>query len=101
MADIDERRSLGGDQVDSIHHRVGLHISFGERFTPAVQTLAKMFTKLPAPIQEVVVVVGSLAGAMGGLMIMMPGVFGAITRLPGKLIALNAKIGLSTWSVKG
>ena len=26
-------------------------------------------------------VVGSLAGAMGGLMIMMPGVFGALTRL--------------------
>ena len=77
------------------------YISFGKRFTPAVQTLAKLFAKLPAPIQEVVVVVGSLAGAMGGLMIMMPGVFGAITRLPGKLIALNAKIGLSTWSVKG
>ena len=77
------------------------YISFGKRFTPAVQTLAKLFAKLPAPIQEVVVVVGSLAGAMGGLMIMMPGVFGAITRLPGKLIALNTKIGLSTWSVKG
>ena len=77
------------------------YISFGKRFTPAIKTLAILFAKLPAPIQEVVVVVGSLAGAMGGLMIMMPGVFGAITRLPGKLVALNAKIGLSTWSVKG
>ena len=75
--------------------------SFGERFTPAVQTLAKVFDKLPAPIQEVVVIVGSLAGAMGGLMLMMPNVFGAIVQLPGKLVALNAKIGLSTWSVKG
>ena len=77
------------------------YISFGERFTPAIKTLAALFKKLPAPIQEVVIVVGSLAGAMGGLMLMMPGVFGAITRLPGKLIALNAKIGLSTLSVKG
>ena len=77
------------------------YISLGERFEPAVRTLAAVFKKLPAPIQEVVVVVGSLAGAMGGLMLMMPGVFGAIGRLPGKLVALNAKIGLSTWSVKG
>ena len=75
------------------------YISFGERFTPAVQTLAKVFEKLPSPIQEVVVVVGSLAGAMGGLMIMMPGVFGAITRLPGKLIALTTKIATTTLSL--
>ena len=77
------------------------YISLGERFTPAIKTLAGLFKKLPNPIQEVVVVVGSLAGAMGGLMLMMPNVFGAITRLPGKLVALNAKIGVSTWSVKG
>ena len=78
------------------------YISVGERLTPAVKTLAEaVCKKLPAPIQEVVVVVGSLAGAMGGLMLLMPGVFGAITTLPGKLVALNAKIGLSTWSVQG
>ena len=77
------------------------YISFGERFTPAIKTLAALFKTLPSPIQEVVVVVGSLAGAMGGLMLMMPNVFGAITRLPAKLVALNAKIGLSTLSVQG
>ena len=75
------------------------YISFGERFTPAIQLLAKVFKTLPAPIQEVVVVVGSLAGAMGGLMLMMPGVFGAITRLPGKLIALTTKIRATTLSL--
>ena len=62
------------------------YISLGERFTPAVKTLAAVFKKLPAPIQEVVVVVGSLAGAMGGLMVLMPQAFGALTNLPGKLI---------------
>ena len=68
------------------------YISFGERFTPTVQKLAKVFAKLPSPIQEVVVVVGSLAGAMGGLMLLMPGAFGAITTLPGKLVQLTGKI---------
>ena len=75
------------------------YISFGKRFTPAIKTLAALFKTLPSPIQEVVVVVGSLAGAMGGLMLMMPGVFGAITRLPGKLIALTTKIGTTTLSL--
>ena len=75
------------------------YISFGERFTPAIKTLAALFKTLPAPIQEVVVVVGSLAGAMGGLMLMMPGVFGAIVQLPGKLIALTTKIGATTLSL--
>ena len=62
------------------------YISLGERFEPAVKALAKVFGKLPGPIQEVVVVVGSLAGAMGGLMVLMPQAFGALTNLPGKLI---------------
>ena len=75
------------------------YISLGERFEPAVKTLAKVFAKLPAPIQEVVVVVGSLAGAMGGLMVMMPGVFGALTNLPGKLTKLTTKIGTTTLSL--
>ena len=61
------------------------YISLGERFTPAVKTLAAVFKKLPSPIQEVTVVVGSLAVAMGGLMVMMPGVFGALTNLPSKI----------------
>ena len=77
------------------------YISFGERFTPAIQLLAKVFGKLPSPIQEVVVVVGSLAGAMGGLMVMMPGVFGAITTLPGKLGKLTAAIRTTIFSTKG
>ena len=75
------------------------YISFGKRFTPAIQKIAIMFAKLPAPIQEVVVVVGSLAGAMGGLMVMMPGVFGALTNLPGKLTKLTTKIGTTTLSL--
>ena len=62
------------------------YISLGERLEPAVKALAKVFGKLPGPIQEVVVVVGSLAGAMGGLMVLMPQAFGALTNLPGKLI---------------
>ena len=77
------------------------YISFGQRFAPVLQKVADLFAKLPSPIQEVVVVVGSLAGAMGGLMILMPGVFGAIVTLPGKLVALTAKISLTTFSVKG
>ena len=69
------------------------YISLGERFTPAVKTLAAVFKKLPSPIQEVTVVVGSLAVAMGGLMVMMPGVFGALTTLPGKLLAVTKAFG--------
>ena len=61
------------------------YISLGQRFAPALQKVADLFAKLPSPIQEVVVVVGSLAGAMGGLMVMMPGAFGALTNLPSKI----------------
>ena len=65
------------------------YISLGQRFGPAVEKIAKVFEKLPAPIQEVVVVVGSLAAAMGGLMLFMPQAFGALTNLPGKLIGVT------------
>ena len=68
------------------------YISLGERFAPAVEKIAKLFAKLPAPIQEVVVVVGSLAAAMGGLMLLMPQSFGAIVQFPGKLIGLAKSI---------
>ena len=61
------------------------YISLGQRFAPALQKVADLFAKLPSPIQEVVVVVGSLAAAMGGLMVMMPGAFGALTNLPNKI----------------
>ena len=64
------------------------YISLGERFGPAIEKVAKAFAKFPAPIQEVVVVVGSLAGAMGGLMLIMPQSFGAIVQFPGKLLVL-------------
>ena len=68
------------------------YISLGERFGPAVGKIAKLFAKLPAPIQEVIVVVGSLAGAMGGLMLIMPQAFGAIVHLPGKLLLLSKSL---------
>ena len=68
------------------------YISLGERFAPAVEWVANLFAKLPAPVQEVVVVVGSLVGAMGGLMLIAPGSFGAIVQFPGKLIALARSI---------
>ena len=64
------------------------YISLGERFGPAIEKVAKNFAKFPAPIQEVVVVVGSLAGAMGGLMLIMPQSFGALVQFPGKLLVL-------------
>ena len=72
------------------------YISLGERFAPAVDKIAKLFTKLPAPIQEVVVVVGSLAGAMGGLMILMPSAFGALTNLPKKLAQVTTATRITT-----
>ena len=72
------------------------YISLGERFGPAVEKIANLFAKLPAPIQEVIVVVGSLAGAMGGLMLIMPQAFGAIVQLPGKMIALAKSLKLVT-----
>ena len=72
------------------------YISLGERFGPAVEGVANLFAKLPAPIQEVIVVVGSLAGAMGGLMILMPQSFGALVQLPGKLIALASSMKIVT-----
>ena len=65
------------------------YISLGQRFGPSVEKLAKLFKKLPAPIQEVVVVVGSLAVAMGGLAVMMPQAFGSLTNLPGKLLGVT------------
>ena len=64
-------------------------ISFGERLTPAIVWGASVFADLPGPIQEVVVVVGSLVAAMGGLMIVMPQSFGAIVQFPGKLLKLG------------
>ena len=64
------------------------YISFGERLAPILQTVATLFGKLPAPIQEVVVVAGSLVGAMGGLMLIMPQSFGALVQFPGKLLTL-------------
>ena len=69
-------------------------ISFGKRLTPAVKKAADVFAKLPAPIQEVVVVVGSLAGAMGGLMLLMPQSFGALVQFPGKLMRLAKVINI-------
>ena len=72
------------------------YISFGERFGPVVEKLAGLFAKLPAPIQEVVVILGSLVGAMGGLMLIAPASFGALVQLPGKLIGLVKKIKLLT-----
>ena len=65
------------------------YISFGERLAPVVGKTARLFGTLPSPIQEVVVVVGSLAGAMGGLMLIAPQSFGAIVQFPGKLLKLG------------
>ena len=70
-------------------------ISFGERLAPAVEKTANMFAKLPGPVQEVVVVVGSLVGAMGLMMVAMPASFGALVTFPGKLIALATSIKLA------
>ena len=69
-------------------------ISFGERLAPAVGKAADLFSKLPGPIQEVVVITGSLAAAMGGLMLVMPQSFGSLVQLPGKLTTLAKKIGI-------
>ena len=79
-----------GSLVDSAY------ISFGERLAPALQKGLDLFKKLPAPIQEVVVITGSLVGAMGGLMLIAPGSFGAIVQFPGKLIALAKSLKLVT-----
>ena len=70
------------------------YISLGERFGPAVEGVANLFGKLPAPIQEVIVVLGSLVGAMGGLMILMPQSFGALVQFPAKLIGLAKSLKL-------
>ena len=69
-------------------------ISFGERLTPAVILAANVFGDLPGPIQEVVVVVGSLVAAMGGLMLIMPQSFGSLVQLPRKLAMLVTSINL-------
>ena len=63
-------------------------ISFGNRLAPTLKTVATLFGNLPSPIQEVVVVVGALAGAMGGLMLIAPQSFGALVQFPGKLLPL-------------
>ena len=77
-----------GSIVDSAY------ISFGERFAPALQKGLDLFKKLPAPIQEVVVVLGSLVGVMGGLMLILPQSFGAVVQFPGKLIKLAKSVKL-------
>ena len=77
-----------GSLVDSAY------ISFGERLAPALQKAVDLFRKLPAPIQEVTVIVGSLVGAMGVMMVAMPASFGALVTFPGKLIALAKSIKL-------
>ena len=90
-----------GSIVDSAY------ISFGKRFAPALQIGLDLFKKLPAPIQEVVVILGSLVGAMGGLMLIAPQAFGSLVQLPGKLIGLakmltitNAKTIILTGATK-
>ena len=75
------------------------YISLGERLGPAVEKVANFFAKLPAPIQEVVVVVGSMVAAMGGLMLVMPQSFGALVQFPGKLLTL-VKVLKSTTAVQ-
>ena len=72
------------------------YISLGERLAPAVKKAADMFGKLSGPVQEVVVAVGSLAGAMGGLMIFMPQAFGSLVQFPGKLIKLGKVLASTT-----
>ena len=72
------------------------YISFGERLAPALQKGADLFAKLPAPIQEVVVITGSLVGAMGGLMLIMPQSFGALVQFPGKLLKLGKALKATT-----
>ena len=66
------------------------YISFG----PAVRASRRENSQIClrsslAPIQEVVVVVGSLAVAMGGLAVLMPQAFGSLTALPGKLLRVT------------
>ena len=69
-------------------------ISFGERLAPAVVWGANVFAALPGPIQEVVVVTGSMVAAMGGLMLVMPKSFGSLVQLPRKLAMLVTSINL-------
>ena len=69
-------------------------ISFGERLAPAVVWGANVFAALPGPIQEVVVVTGSMVAAMGGLMLVMPKSFGSLVQLPRKLALLVTSINL-------
>ena len=69
-------------------------ISFGERLAPAVIFAANVFADLPGPIQEVVVVTGSLVAMMGGLMLVMPASFGSLVQLPAKLGRLAKMINI-------
>ena len=95
MADI-----MGGGLWGSIKKLQSIvesaFISFGERLAPAVKKAADVFAKLPGPIQEVVVIVGSLVGAMGLMMVAMPASFGALVTFPAKLIALAKSIKVVT-----
>ena len=95
MADI-----MGGGLWGSIKKIQSIvesaYISFGKRLAPAVKKTANLLAKLPGPIQEVVVVTGSLVGAMGGLMLIMPQSFGALVQFPGKLVTLAKKIKIVT-----
>ena len=70
------------------------YISFGESLAPALQVGLDLFRELPGPIKTTTIIIGSLAGAMGGLMLVMPQAFGAIVQLPGKLIVLATKLKL-------
>ena len=68
------------------------YISFGEKLAPALQVGLDLFRKLPDPIRTTTIIVGSLVGAMGGLMLIMPQSFGALVKFPGKLIGLAKSI---------
>ena len=70
------------------------YISLGESLAPALQVGLDLFRKLPGPIKTTTIIIGSLAGAMGGLMLIAPQAFGAIVQLPGKLIVLATKLKL-------
>ena len=95
MADIMSGGLWGS--IKSINSVVeSAYISFGNRLAPILKTVATLFGKLPSPIQEVVVVVGSLATAMGGLMLIAPQSFGALVQFPGKLLKLASATSRAT-----
>ena len=70
-------------------------ISFGKRINTGSQESGGYIWRSPWPVQEVVVVVGSLVGRLMGVMLSaMPASFGALVSFPGKLIALATSINL-------